>query len=93
MMFDAAAGLGALAKIPTPPGLSSFLNARKHMALERADDADLDEALRLYRANPDECLYHMRMTDGVWKWNLARSDAWKAEFPEAAKHFEPTSER
>tara|TARA_X000001036_G_scaffold411310_1_gene423923 strand:- start:1631 stop:1933 length:303 start_codon:yes stop_codon:yes gene_type:complete len=87
-MVDAAEWSARLRATP-PPGLSAFLDARKHIALERADDTDVEEALRLYRANPDECLYHMCRTEGFWRWNLARHEGWKAEFPEAAKRFHP----
>ena len=86
-MFQFVKELGVAAKLPTPPGYEAFLRACTHTRLERADDVNLEEALRIYREHPDECLFHMRMTNGVFEWHLAQHPAWKAEFPEAAAHF------
>ena len=85
--FDATKALGELGKIPTPEGMKVFLDRRAHMTLERSDDSDISIALDLYRKHPEECLYHMRMTDGIFKWNLVKNATWRAEFPDAAKHF------
>ena len=57
-----------------PRGTRPFRRAR--IRLERADDVNLEEALRIYREHPDECLFHMRMTNGVFEWHLAQHPAW-----------------
>ena len=60
---------------------------RQHIALERADETRLSEALAIYRANPACALFHIKMTT-YFAWKLPKDPAWRAEFPDAAAFFD-----
>ena len=56
------------------PTFIDYLANRKHIEFERADLTNNIEQLNYFYTNHKEfCEYHMKMTEGIYKWNNYRN--------------------